>query len=250
MDILNEIKQRFTNHEGDIFLIKDFIDLAPELSSTNEVEIHEILSRLVKEEFIHVIIPQSLTKRTESSVAEPETTSSATASTAASLTATTPATLYIKLSYSRLLKKHVYPSPNLVAHKIAENFNWNITVSKNKALNLTGLDTQVPNTYLFASSGPTATFQYRNVKIYYEHVNEKWLFNKSSEFSILLQAINALTENELCSFTKKNLLVLAEFKDKYIKDDILDETIVHEFPEYIKNILIQINNVKLKTKVM
>lgn len=192
---------------------------------------------MVKEEFIfsyaYTIIPQALTEGSVAVNSVAETESVATAM------------LYVKLRYSRLLKKHVYPSPNLVAHKIAENFNWNITVSKNKALNLTGLDTQVPNTYLFASSGPTVTFQYRNVKINYEHVNEKWLFNKSSEFSLLLQAINALREKELC-FTKKNLLKLAEFRDKYVKEDILDENMVYGFPEDIKNRLIQINNVKRK----
>lgn len=105
--------------------------------------------------------------------------------------------MYTKLEFSRILNKQIYPSPVSVAHAIARKFNWSIFPSKNTALNMVGLSTQISNTYEFLSDGP-----YRN----YTYINSEIIFKKSANKKIKIDSDSLVTlVVALDSYGKSNI---------------------------------------------
>src|SRR5690606_27643572 len=67
--------------------------------------------------------------------------------------------MYDYPGYSDLLKKELSPDIDQVASAYARKFNWRIEVSGETALNLLGLSTQVPASYVYLSDGPNRSYE-------------------------------------------------------------------------------------------
>ena len=59
--------------------------------------------------------------------------------------------VYDKPEYNEFLKEYVAPIPDNVAHALARNYGWTIVPCGDTALNLLGLSTQVPATWVYVS---------------------------------------------------------------------------------------------------
>ena len=77
--------------------------------------------------------------------------------------------MYFYPEFSELIKEYVYPSVEEVAKKIAENNEWYIVPTGERALEILGLSTQVSNEYKYASDGPTKTYEYKGGEIQFIH---------------------------------------------------------------------------------
>lgn len=100
--------------------------------------------------------------------------------------------IYDKPLYSKILDQEVSPDINAVAEAIARKNNWTITPSGNTALNLLGLDTQVPARWEYLSSGDTKSYQIGNATINFTHRADKELNGMSKKTALVIQAIKAL----------------------------------------------------------
>ncbi|MDQ1362736.1 MAG: hypothetical protein QG652_596 [Pseudomonadota bacterium] len=66
--------------------------------------------------------------------------------------------LYDYPGYSELLGKELSPDIDQVARAYARKFNWRIEVAGETALNLLGLSTQIPASYVYLSDGPNRRY--------------------------------------------------------------------------------------------
>ena len=85
--------------------------------------------------------------------------------------------IYYKPKYVKAINDYALVSPYDFAHKIATIYNWSICASGVAALNLFGLSTQVPNTYVFESDGPYREYNINNTVITFKHTNNKNIKN-------------------------------------------------------------------------
>lgn len=90
----------------------------------------------------------------------------------------------------------VPPSPDAVARAIARNNRWRIAPSGDTALNLLGLDTQVPATYEYVSTGPYKTYRYGRFAIEMRHRANRDLLDCSPTTCLVIQALKALGREE------------------------------------------------------
>lgn len=102
-----------------------------------------------------------------------------------------------KPEYSRLLKKYVMPDPAKVAEALARCFHWTISPAGNAALNLLGLDTQVPARNVYVSTGPYRKYQWSNTTIEFRHGASKDLFGLSFISRLVVQALKAIDRNHV-----------------------------------------------------
>jgi hypothetical protein len=105
--------------------------------------------------------------------------------------------IYQKPNYSEFLKTNVAASPREIAEKYAQKNQWEIAPAGVMALNILGLDTQVPNTYHHISDGPTREIVLKNgKKIRYRHVQEKDMkMNQTS--SLVVEAMKQLGKENI-----------------------------------------------------
>lgn len=153
---------------GSVFVASDFVDLA---SYDN---IRQIFSRLEGENKIRRILPG----------------------------------IYDRPLYSKILDQEVSPDVNAVAEAIARKNNWTITPSGNTALNLLGLDTQVPATWEYLSSGDTKSYQVGSATIDFTHRADKELNGMSEKTALVIQAIKAFGSENISED------IIAKFKSK------------------------------------
>jgi hypothetical protein len=82
--------------------------------------------------------------------------------------------IYQKPNYSEFLRMYVEASPEEIAKKYAEMKQWKIAPAGDMALNILGLDTQVPNNYKYISNGPTRKIKIDNgVAIHFRNVSQR-----------------------------------------------------------------------------
>lgn len=86
----------------------------------------------------------------------------------------------------------VPPTPDAVARAIARNNKWVICPSGDTALNMFGLDTQVPATYEYVSSGPYKRYPYGKFEITMRHRANRDLLDASPLTCLVVQALKAL----------------------------------------------------------
>jgi hypothetical protein len=104
--------------------------------------------------------------------------------------------IYQKPNYNDFLKIMAPPSMEELIKTYARKLHWNIAPSEDTALNILGLDTQVPNAYSFISDGPTKQITLRNRPITFRHVTVRE--SKLSWFSsTVIEAIKAIGENNI-----------------------------------------------------
>ena len=107
--------------------------------------------------------------------------------------------VYDNPSYSSLLQEYTAPKPNEVAKALARNYNWNITVSGDVALNMLGLSTQVPANWCYISSGPYKKYEIGKVSIEFKHRADKSISGMSDKTAMLIQAIKAIGKGKISS---------------------------------------------------
>ena len=100
--------------------------------------------------------------------------------------------VYAKPIHSELLGIDVPPSPDDVAHAIARTNKWKIAPAGNAALNMLGLDTQVPAVYEYVSTGPYKTYRYGRFDIRMMHRANRDLLECSELTCLVIQALKAL----------------------------------------------------------
>lgn len=100
--------------------------------------------------------------------------------------------LYDYPRYSELLQKELGPDMDQVAAAYARKFNWRIAPSGETALNLLGLSTQVPGTYLYLSDGPNKRYEVAGAKLEFKKTALKDIGFKHRESTLLVQALKAL----------------------------------------------------------
>lgn len=129
--------------------------------------------------------------------------------------------IYVKLEYSSILKKHIYPSPVDIAHTLARKFKWQIYPSKNTALNIVGLSTQISNMYEFLSDGPYRKYDYLNNKIIFKKTANKKIKISSEALINLIIALDAYGKEKI---KDNEINIIANYlKNNKISEELLEQ---------------------------
>ena len=139
--------------------------------------------------------------------------------------------IYQKPNYSEFLKSNISTSPREIAEKYAQKHQWEIAPAGVMALNLLGLDTQVPNTYNYISDGPTrAIILDDNKKIHFRHVQEKDVkMNKLS--SLIIEALKHIGKDNVSydDLVKIKSKIDDKQMKQLIKDSIFTRVWIREY---------------------
>lgn len=100
--------------------------------------------------------------------------------------------LYDAPVYSDLLRTHVSPDLDQVAHALARRFGWHVQPSGAAAANLLGLSTQIPAQLIYLSDGPNRSYSIGRLRLTFEHAPHKEASLRMRESSLVVQAIKNL----------------------------------------------------------
>lgn len=124
--------------------------------------------------------------------------------------------------YSDFLQMQLGPDIEQVAFAIARKFNWQIEISGNSALNILGLSTQVPGTYLYLSNGANRKYTINeNITIEFKKSALKNIGFKYKESSLIVQALRALGKEHV---TQEIALKIQSQISEKLYDKILEDT--------------------------
>ena len=128
--------------------------------------------------------------------------------------------MYDYPGYSDLLKKELSPDIDQVANAYARKFNWRIEVSGETALNLLGLSTQVPASYVYLSNGPSRRYEVMGQTLTFKKSALKNIGFKYRESTLLVQALMALGKEHITPALIKKMRERIEPSqyDKILKD--------------------------------
>jgi hypothetical protein len=130
--------------------------------------------------------------------------------------------LYDYPKYSDFLQMQLGPDIEQVAFAIARKFNWQIEISGNSALNILGLSTQVPGTYLYLSNGTNRKYTINeNIIIEFKKSALKNIGFKYKESSLIVQALRALGKEHV---TQEIALKIQSQISEKLYDKILEDT--------------------------
>lgn len=147
------IKDRINKSEiGTVFVATDFVDIADKTS------INTYLTRLDEEKSLRRIMRG----------------------------------VYYKPEYNDFLGEFVAPEPDAVAHALARNFGWTIVPCGDTALNLLGLSTQIPATWVYVSDGTYKEYTYEQTTIKFKRTTNKEISKLSYKTALVVQALKAL----------------------------------------------------------
>ncbi|NTU89593.1 MAG: hypothetical protein HGA54_06785 [Actinobacteria bacterium] len=167
--------------EGTLFIARDFTDIAPDDA------VRKVLSRLVE------------TGQLERPVRG----------------------IYLKPKYSKFLGENAVASPDDIARTIARKFNWSIAPYGDTALNMLGLDTQVPNVYHYVSDGPYRSYKYGPFTLIFSHTANKEVSSLSYSTVLVIQAFKAKGNGNVTDADLKTIASRLSFEDLIT---MLDET--------------------------
>lgn len=105
--------------------------------------------------------------------------------------------VYYKPEFNEFLKEYVVPMPDDVAHAIARNFGWTIVPCGDTALNLLGLSTQIPATWVYVCDGKYEEYTYGNTSIKFKRTTNKEISKLSYKTALTIQALKALGKNNV-----------------------------------------------------
>lgn len=143
--------------------------------------------------------------------------------------------MYDYPAYSELLQQTLSPDIDQVARAYARKNNWRIEISGNAALNLLGLSTQVPASYIYLSDGPSRQYDILGQTLQFKKSNLKNIGFKYRESTLLVQAIKALGKEQVSQdiIKKMRAQVPEEKRDKIIKDTRSATDWVHAIIQHI-----------------
>jgi len=157
-DYNNDIRKRIlTSESGSVFVATDFADI------TDKKTASVILTRIESEGIIRRVLRG----------------------------------VYDKPEYNEFLKEYVAPIPDNVAHALARNYGWTIVPCGDTALNLLGLSTQVPATWVYVSDGTYKEYAYDNTTIQFKKTTNKEVSKLSYKTALTIQALKALGKEKI-----------------------------------------------------
>ncbi|MDR2834135.1 MAG: DUF6088 family protein [Streptococcaceae bacterium] len=101
--------------------------------------------------------------------------------------------IYMKPNYAEFLKIDLPPNIYDLIQTYARKFNWTITPSGNTAMNMLGLDTQVPAKINYISTGPTRTINIDGRQIHFRHKSLRDS-NYSQPTALLIEGLKTFRE--------------------------------------------------------
>lgn len=105
--------------------------------------------------------------------------------------------VYDKPEYNEFLTEYIAPIPDNVAHALARNYGWTIVPCGDTALNLLGLSTQVPATWVYVSDGTYKEYTYDNTTIQFKRTTNKEVSKLSYKTALTIQALKALGKDKI-----------------------------------------------------
>lgn len=141
--------------------------------------------------------------------------------------------VYYKAEYNEFLEEYVAPEPDAVAHAIARNYGWTIVPFGDTALNILGLSTQVPATWVYMSDGTYKEYSYNQTTIRFKKTSNKEISKLSYKTALVVQALKTLGKDNVKDtiITKlKNTLTDKEKETLFIEAKAVTSWIY----EYIK----------------
>ena len=142
---------------GEVFIISDFSDLA------DDAAIRKVLSRLEDDGVIRRIMRG----------------------------------VYDCPEYNEFLDEYIDPKSDKVARALARNYGWTIVPCGDTALNMLGLSTQVPGTWLYVSDGTYKEYTYGNTTIKFKRTTNKEISKISYKTALVIQALKALGKENI-----------------------------------------------------
>ena len=124
--------------------------------------------------------------------------------------------VYDKPDYNEFLNEYVAPMTDNVAHALARNFGWTIVPCGDTALNLLGLSTQVPATWVYVSDGTYKEYAFDNTVIQFKRTTNKEVSKLSYKTAITIQALKALGKDKIDESVINNLRKLLTAEEKTI----------------------------------
>ncbi|WP_238543492.1 DUF6088 family protein [Metamycoplasma alkalescens] len=144
--------------------------------------------------------------------------------------------LYMKPRFSKLFQENVTPRVEELIDAIAKKFGWDIIPTSEWALNYTSISTQVPNVYIFASTGSSKIYSYFNNKIIFKHTPKHKISPFSKKMALVIQALIVLGKNDIRKIHLKKLANYAkDIKNELTKNINLLPVWIQENLKKIKN---------------
>lgn len=130
--------------------------------------------------------------------------------------------VYYRPRRSALLGSELPPDVDSVARAVARTRGWTIAPSGSLALNLLGIDTQVPAAYEYVSDGPYLTMVVGGTAVRFKHTANKDVTSMSPTTLLVIQALKALGSD---GATDEVLGRISERLGEDERDALLDETV-------------------------
>ena len=105
--------------------------------------------------------------------------------------------VYYKAEYNEMLGEYVTPAVDNVAQALARNFGWTIVPCGDVALNILGLSTQVPATYVYVSDGTYKEYTFHNITIQFKRTTNREVSKLSYKTALVIQALKAFGKDQI-----------------------------------------------------
>lgn len=105
--------------------------------------------------------------------------------------------VYYKAEYNEMLGEYVTPTVDNVAQALARNFGWTIVPCGDVALNILGLSTQVPATYVYVSDGTYKEYTFHDITIQFKRTTNREVSKLSYKTALVIQALKALGKDQI-----------------------------------------------------
>ena len=145
--------------------------------------------------------------------------------------------VYYKAEYNEMLGEYVTPTVDNVALALARNFGWTIVPCGDVALNILGLSTQVPATYVYVSDGTYKEYTFHDITIQFKRTTNREVSKLSYETALVIQALKALGKDQINDsvITRLQSILTAEEKATMLSEA---KTATAWIYDYIKQICI------------
>ena len=129
--------------------------------------------------------------------------------------------IFRKPGFNAFLSEPTAAGPDEIAHAIARKFGWSIAPAGDTALNMLGMDTQVPAVFHYVSDGPYRTYEYGPFVLSFAHTANKEVSALTETSSTVVQALKARGKGNV---SDADLRHIASRLDEAQLKNLLDET--------------------------
>lgn len=122
--------------------------------------------------------------------------------------------IYQKPKYIKILNSYASADPYLVAEALVRENGWSISPAGNAALNILGLDTQIPMRTVYVSSGPNRKYEWGKTSIEFQHRSSKEIGPFSAITALIIQALKTIGPENIGDWHLRRLQSLLTEKDR------------------------------------